>query len=224
MNAKGKKTAIATLLLATVIAIAYLLGWSSVFVVKSLAVRGAPSTSVAKIIETRSGIHVGDKLARIETRKIQSTLSDISWLDHVNIARNWLRGSIVISVSEKSPVAKFRGHLLDEQGSEFDLPQSAKVPVPTITATTQQLAKLGLLLMYSLPEDIRSKVSGISVASRQVLSFTIAASSTREIAVEWGNLEDSEVKIKVYRTLIALPENRKIIFMDLSSPFSPIVK
>jgi hypothetical protein len=42
--------------------------------------------------------------------------------------------------------------------------------------------------------------------------------------VIWGSDIEIDLKLKVYRALVALPENSKIKKIDLTEPRSPIVK
>jgi hypothetical protein len=46
----------------------------------------------------------------------------------------------------------------------------------------------------------------------------------RNIKVTWGSTKEIELKVSVYRALIALPENKNIRRVDLSAPHAPIVK
>jgi hypothetical protein len=40
----------------------------------------------------------------------------------------------------------------------------------------------------------------------------------------WGSDNEIELKLKVYKALVALPENSRIVKIDLTEPRSPIVK
>ena len=46
----------------------------------------------------------------------------------------------------------------------------------------------------------------------------------RSLKITWGGSQDLPLKIKVLRELLLLPENAKIVRMDLTTPLSPIVK
>jgi hypothetical protein len=46
----------------------------------------------------------------------------------------------------------------------------------------------------------------------------------RNVEVRWGLATDNELKAKVYKALLAQPENAKLKRMDLSAPHAPIVK
>jgi hypothetical protein len=46
----------------------------------------------------------------------------------------------------------------------------------------------------------------------------------RKLLVQWGSLEELALKVRVYKALLALPENKSINKIDLSAPHAPIVK
>ena len=45
-----------------------------------------------------------------------------------------------------------------------------------------------------------------------------------KLRINWGDTANNSLKIKIYRALIALPENKKIQQMDVSDPTKPTVK
>jgi cell division septal protein FtsQ len=59
-------------------ALAYLLGWSSVFSVKSVEVSGAPTTAVQVEIEKKSQIEVGQKLARVNPQSVARKIEKLN--------------------------------------------------------------------------------------------------------------------------------------------------
>jgi hypothetical protein len=50
------------------------------------------------------------------------------------------------------------------------------------------------------------------------------AEGNRSLLVVWGSDIENDLKLKVYKALVALPENSKIMKIDLTEPQSPIVK
>jgi hypothetical protein len=49
-------------------------------------------------------------------------------------------------------------------------------------------------------------------------------SEGKKIELRWGTNSENELKLKVYKALIALPENANIKRVDVSAPHAPIVK
>jgi hypothetical protein len=50
------------------------------------------------------------------------------------------------------------------------------------------------------------------------------SSKLRVIKINWGSPRDSDVKLKIYKALLELPENNQIKSMDLSDPTKPSVR
>ncbi|CAB4842457.1 unannotated protein [freshwater metagenome] len=46
----------------------------------------------------------------------------------------------------------------------------------------------------------------------------------KSIELLWGQEGETALKVKVYKALIAQPENSKIFRIDLTAPHAPIVK
>jgi hypothetical protein len=46
----------------------------------------------------------------------------------------------------------------------------------------------------------------------------------KRLEILWGNDGDNELKLKVFKALIALPENTGIKRVDVSAPHAPIVE
>jgi hypothetical protein len=46
----------------------------------------------------------------------------------------------------------------------------------------------------------------------------------KNLEIRWGTDSENELKLKVYKALIALPENASIKRVDVSAPHAPIVK
>ena len=72
----------------------------------------------------------------------------------------------------------------------------------------------------SLPGDLRSELTSISASSTKNFQLVLQNS----LHINWGDSANNAVKIKIYKALIALPENKKIRQMDVSDPTKPTVK
>lgn len=224
----GRKTKVATVLfIILVLCAAYLLGWSSFFTVKQITVQGAPTAVAARAIEQSSRITKGEKLARVEPRVTRSLLANISWLDRSTVSRNWLRGSVVIRVWPRTPIATYQGRLIDRAGIVFDLPNIDARGLPFISASDSSSAQFAISLLTQLPTTLQAELLGLKVSSLNSATLTlkdISQGSTKVLQVVWGDSSNMALKVKVYQALIALPENTKITEMDLSAPHAPIVK
>ena len=87
-----KRLAITTTTIAAFAAMAYLLGWSSVLTLKSVEIIGttAQPAILAQFENDEVLPQVGQKLARVDPRAIERSLSKLDWLSTADVSRNWI--------------------------------------------------------------------------------------------------------------------------------------
>jgi cell division septal protein FtsQ len=216
------------LLVVVVIALAYLLGWSSIFSVKKVEITGAPTSAVLANIEMKSQIKVGQQLARVNPQSVARKIEKLSWVKKVAISRNWLSGAVAIEVIPREPLAFFNpdqvpGQTIDEEGQLFSLPGYANPDLALISAKSPESALKANELFTQLPENFRRSITSMMATS----SHTFTLNSTlegRDIRIRWGDSQDIALKISVINSLLKLPENKQIKLIDVVAPLSPIVK
>ncbi|MCX6419761.1 MAG: hypothetical protein NTY52_01615 [Actinobacteria bacterium] len=242
---KLKRRAISMLALLLIAAAAFLFGWSDVFTVNSISITGvnaAEEKLVASRMQNRPEVaKIGIPLARVDKRVVSTRISELQWIRSVKVSRNWITKEIQIGVTRRVPIAVIMNSggrtFLDSELQIFSVPMGGEL--------TSEMSNLPMLtLKNSTPESLsafdqlRSKIaeikpSEINAKKLEVRSYlvgnpansvTLLAIDERTIKVTWGNSEDLAIKIKVFRELLLLPENVKIVRMDLTAPLSPIVK
>ena len=233
------------LALLLIAAAAFLFGWSDVFTVNSISITGVNASEeklVASRIQNRPEVaKIGIPLARVDKRVVSTRISELQWIRSVKVNRNWITKEIQIGVTRRVPIAVIMNSggrtFLDSELQIFSVPMGGEL--------TSEMSNLPMLtLKNSTPESLsafdqlRSKIaeikpSEINAKKLEVRSYlvgdpanpvTLLAIDERTIKVTWGNSEDLALKIKVFRELLLLPENVKIVRMDLTAPLSPIVK
>lgn len=233
------------LALLLIAAAAFLFGWSDVFTVNSISITGvnaAEEKLVASRMQNRPEVaKIGIPLARVDKRVVSTRISELQWIRSVKVNRNWITKEIQIGVTRRVPIAVIMNSggrtFLDSELQIFSVPMGGEL--------TSEMSNLPMLtLKNSTPESLsafdqlRSKIaeikpSEINAKKLEVRSYlvgnpansvTLLAIDERTIKVTWGNSEDLALKIKVFRELLLLPENVKIVRMDLTAPLSPIVK
>lgn len=222
---KTKRRSVLALTLLLAVTLAYVLGWTALFTVKQVRVVGAPTPSQSSLI--RESIQVGEKMARLETRALSNSFKRYTWLDHAQINRDWLNGSVTIHVWTRTPVAVFRTRLIDSNGVLFDLPSDQISHLPQITAATFVAAKFAIELLLELPTDFRAEVLDVRMQGSHTAILTVRTTllnRSRNVNVIWGDLTDTELKIRVFNALLSLPENAKVQVLNVSAPHAPIVK
>jgi cell division septal protein FtsQ len=203
--------------------LAYLLGWSNVLTIKEISYIGAPTKSSEATVKNLTNMEVGERLARVETRKIAGRLQTLPWIESADLSRNWISGKIVVAVKPRIPIATFNGQLMDATGKRFDLPGGFKSKLPSVFARDTKSGLAAIKLFTKLPTEFSTRTSAFTAISPENINFKIVEGK-RSLMVIWGSDIEIDLKLKVYKALVALPENSKIKKIDLTEPRSPIVK
>ena len=194
----------------------YILGWSSFFTVSSVEITGTKT-------QLSPGISKGEKLARIEPRAIAAKFETLDWVAEAKVSRNWINGKVSIEITERTPVAIFNNIVFDSDGNSFVLRQTPSSPLVQIQASDLVAAKKAVTFFSSLPVDLKSALMVVKVRSSGSLVLEVN-NAGKNLEIRWGDDSDNELKLKVYKALIALPENALIKRVDVSAPHAPIVK
>ena len=203
--------------------LAYLLGWSNVLTIKEISYKGAPTKSSEAVVKNLTDLKVGQRLARIETRKVEARLQTLPWIESADLSRNWLSGKILVEVKPRVPIATFNGQLIDASGKRFELPGGFKSKLPSVFARDTKSGLAAIKLFTKLPSEFSTRTSAFTAASPENINFKITEGK-RSLMVIWGSDIEIDLKLKVYKALVALPENSRIKKIDLTEPRSPIVK
>jgi cell division protein FtsQ len=194
----------------------YVLGYSSMFTVSSVEVIGSSN-------QASSGIRIGQKLARVETRAIAAKYETLDWVESANVSRNWINGKVTIQLIERTPIAIFNNQVIDSSGKSFALRSQPSRPLVEIQAGDLATAVSAVAFFTSLPEELKSALTLIKVRSTGAIVLDIN-NAGKKLEIRWGTNTDNELKLKVYKALLALPENSEIKRVDVSAPHAPIVK
>lgn len=216
------------ILVAVLIVLAYILGWSSFFSVNKIEITGAPTTKVQAEIEQKSQIEAGQQLARVNPQSVARRIEKLAWVKDVSISRDWLSGVVAIEISPREPLAFFNsdqvpGQTIDEEGQLFSLPGYSNPDLALISAKNPDSALKANELFTALPENFRKNITSMIATSTN--TFTLNSTlEGRDIRIRWGDDQDMALKISVINSLLKLPENKKIQLIDVAAPHAPIVK
>ena len=212
-----KKKPLIALATAIIVGLAsYALGWSTLFTVSSVEIKGTDQF-------LPQNVKVGEKLARVEPRAVASTYENFAFVQDAQVSRNWISGKVTISITTRTPVAIFNNQAIDASGKAFMVKGDLPVALPQIQAGNIEIAVRAVEFMTSLPDEIRSNLKILKVRSTGAYVLEVDVEG-RKVEVRWGLATDNELKAKVYQALLAQPENAKLKRMDLSAPHAPIVK
>jgi cell division septal protein FtsQ len=212
-----KKKPLIALATAIIVGLAsYALGWSTLFTVSSVEIKGTDQF-------LPQNVKVGEKLARVEPRAVASTYENFAFVQDAQVSRNWISGKVTISITTRTPVAIFNNQAIDASGKAFMVKGALPAALPQIQAGNIEIAVTAVEFMTSLPDEIRSDLKILKVRSTGAYVLEVDVEG-RKVEVRWGLATDNELKAKVYKALLAQPENAKLKRMDLSAPHAPIVK
>ena len=201
---------------AVLIGATYVLGWSSLFTVSSVEIKGS-NTQVS------SGIVKGQKLARVEPRAIAAKFETLDWVDSAKVSRNWINGTVTIELTERTPVAIYNNKVIDSTGKSFVLRGTPSTQLVQIQAGDLTAATKAVTFFMTLPADLKEALSVVKVRSTSAFVLVVN-NGGKNLEIRWGTDSENELKLKVYKALIALPENAAIKRIDVSAPHAPIVK
>ena len=211
-----KRRLIAGVVVAVLAGATYILGYSTFFTVTSVEVIGS-----TKPINT--GITKGEKLARVEPRAVATKLENLDWVESADVSRNWINGKVVVELKQRTPIATFNNQVIDSTGASF-IPQGERPSgLIEIQANGIEAATKAVNFLTELPEELNSTLTVVKVRSTGALVL-IMENNGKKIELRWGTNSENELKLKVYKALIALPENANIKRVDVSAPHAPIVK
>lgn len=194
----------------------YVLGYSSLFTVSSVEIVGSKSA-------INSGVSIGQKLARVEPRAVAAKFERLDWVESADVSRNWINGKVTIQLIQRTPIAIFNNRVIDSTGKSFQLRSEPSQPLIQIQAGDLQAAVSAVEFFTSLPEDLKSTLTVVKVRSTGAFVLEVN-NSGKNLEIRWGTNTDNELKLKVYKALLALPENSAIKRVDVSAPHAPIVK
>ena len=214
--ARKKEFAIGSLLI-LVVTLAYIFGWSGIFAVKSITVIGNDKQISESQVIALTGIHNGEKLARIDIRKV--SLENFNWIKRIEVRKNWWQGEVTLKVVTRNPVARSGTHFVDDEGYIFDPPIPPTAKLPQFNFASNSDRKAAAVFFTALPIEFSTNISEVAPGYAITLPM-----SNKTYLILWGENINNSLKIKVFTRLIALPENKNISKIDLSDPTKPVVK
>lgn len=219
-----RRWAVALLVVVVLLALAWVVGFSSALDTRQVAVTGADPTDrrqVERIAEDAIGTPLmrvdGDALAR-------RIIEEVPGAAAVSVDPDWPH-TLDVKVTSRVPALAVRAgggayRLLDLEGVVIRTVSTAPTGVPTVSAdggarVSGHGVRAAQGMLAAMPQEMRRTVKGIAVDSADQISFTLG--STKII---WGDDHTPEVKVKVIQILLA----KKPEVIDVSAPDTPVTK
>ena len=218
------RRAFAVLVAVTVVAVlVWVLGWSSILGVSEVEVSGATGAEASAVAELVD-VPIGTPLARVDTDAAAARVRERITVAEVSVRRAW-PSTLAVDIVLRTPAIVVRNpqgqlEVADAEGVSFGVVKAAPKGVPVVKAVgakgaTREALQSALALLNALPSDLSSQVSGITVSSANLVTFTLGKRT-----VVWGSGADSERKVAILTAL--LPTKAKVI--DVSAPETPVTR
>ncbi|MDY2941990.1 MAG: FtsQ-type POTRA domain-containing protein [Varibaculum sp.] len=199
-------------------ALSYLLFFSPVFQLRmsAVAVSGADSHISQNAVMEKLSRFKGQSIMRISHNRVSAAVSEITWVDTVEVRRA-LPNGFRISVTSRIPLlrAQLKGQewIVDPSGMLM-VPDAATDPeLPKAMLDSRAGGKTAASVMAVLPKEVRSEVLAIDATNPQLVKITLADS--RQII--WGDTSRGDLKAKVIGLLLDQPGK----VFDVTDPIHP---
>jgi len=208
----------------------YLLGWSKALEIRTIEISAAGNESLVRTIMVPRDLHIGLPIARVSTSRIQDDLAQFTWVRTMKIDRRWLAHDVKVMITERQGVAQYidsQGVIeyFDASGHNFISPNPPKgVPVINFAVENGESRSAVATFLAQAPADLTANLSSLSVDIRNQISLTTRVANYKSLQIAWGSDAQIPLKVQVLRKLLRLPENEKLVSVDLSNPLTPTVK
>lgn len=215
---------VALLTVLTVVALVYLLFFSSMLGAKDVSVSGS-RTVTADQIRVVAAVPLDKPMLRLSTDDIRDRVAAMPGIATVEVSRSW-PNTVEITVTERTAIAFFDSgpggdgvHLVDGGGVVFKTvparpPGLPELKLPKVSAddpvTRAVTAVLGVI-----PEQLLKQVTTATAKTPASVEFTLSSGKI----VRWGTAEQTDRKAKVLAAL--LTQDGKIY--DVAAPELPTI-
>mgnify|MGYP000875081712 CR=1 FL=1 len=208
-------------ILAAIAAVLFMFGmwlfyFSSVFSLDSLVIEGVRTVTPAEVGQ-RADLGAGTPLARVNPEDVEARVMGIPAVQSVQVSRRWPH-MIVITVVERDRVATLKDGdqwaTLDAQGFAFDHTKKKPQGLPVIEAPEGPARTAAMQVAAALPADIAAKMKKVAADSPDNVMLTTSSGVT----VAWGSPDQTDLKVRILRALLAKTKNK---WIDLRQPSTP---
>ncbi|WP_410675650.1 cell division protein FtsQ/DivIB [Amycolatopsis sp. cmx-4-68] len=215
---------VALLTVLTVVALVYLLFFSSMFGVKDVSVSGS-RTVPADQIRTVAAVPADQPLLRLGTDEIRDRVAAMPGIATVEVSRSW-PNTVEITVTERTAIAFFDSgpggdgvHLVDGGGVVFKTVPARPAGLPELrlpkVSADDPVTRAVTAVLGVIPEQLLKQVTTATAKTPASVEFTLSSGKI----VRWGTAEQTDRKAKVLAAL--LTQDGKIY--DVAAPELPTI-
>lgn len=208
----------------TLVALVYLLFFSSMLGAQDVAVSGSRTVS-ADQIRTVAAVPAGKPMLRLSTDEIRDRVAAMPGIATVEVSRSW-PSTVEITVTERTAIAFFDSgpggdgvHLVDGGGVVFKTVPTRPSGLPELklpkVSADDPVTRAVTAVLGVIPEQLLKQVTTATAKTPASVEFTLASGKV----VRWGTAEQTDRKAKVLAAL--LTQEGKIY--DVAAPELPTI-
>jgi cell division protein FtsQ len=212
---------IALLVVLSVLGIAYLVVFTSLFGVHTVEVSGT-KTIPQETVRTAAAIEPGTPLVRLDTEEVKARVAALPKVFSVEVSRSF-PSSVEIVVVERTPVAMVTAadgvHLVDGTGLDYEVVKQAPPGVPELAVEQARPdnppTRAAVAVLAAIPQQLRTQLVKITAKTAGNVQLSLADGRL----VKWGSADSSERKAAVLAPLLTRPGK----VYDVATPEFPTV-
>ncbi|WP_410619787.1 cell division protein FtsQ/DivIB [Amycolatopsis sp. cmx-8-4] len=215
---------VALLSVLTLIALVYLLFFSSMLGAKDVSVTGS-RTVTADQIRAMAAVPLDKPLLRLSTDEIRDRVAGMPGIATVEVSRSW-PNTVDITVTERTAIAFFDSgpggdgvHLVDGGGVVFKTVPARPAGLPELklpkVSADDPVTRAVTAVLGVIPEQLLKQVTTATAKTPASVEFTLSSGKI----VRWGTAEQTDRKAKVLAAL--LTQEGKVY--DVAAPELPTI-
>ncbi len=215
---------VALLSVLTVIALVYLLFFSSMLGAQEVTVSGSRTVS-ADAIRGAAAVPLDKPMLRLSTDEIRDRVAAMPGIATVEVSRSW-PNTVEITVTERTAIAFFDSgpggdgvHLVDGGGVVFKTVPSRPSGLPELrlpkVSADDPVTRAVTAVLGVIPEQLLKQVTTATAKTPASVEFTLSSGKI----VRWGTAEQTDRKAKVLAAL--LTQEGKVY--DVAAPELPTI-
>ncbi|PWH06794.1 cell division protein [Brachybacterium endophyticum] len=181
----------------------------------------------AKTVNEAASDQLDHSMLLVRSGSVEQEVEKVPGVKEAKVSKRW-PSTLGVEITERAPIASVASKdgstkILDADG--VVLPKAAGkgedlIPMKVAgKGDPASVSRAMLGVLGSLPEDMRSSVTGIKASSPDDVTLSVDVKGTKKTIV-WGNADDSALKAKVARTLLDQPGSE----IDVTSPVAPVTR
>ncbi|MFJ9786124.1 cell division protein FtsQ/DivIB [Amycolatopsis sp. NPDC101161] len=215
---------VALLSVLTVVALVYLLFFSSMLGARDVSVSGSRAVT-ADQIRAVAAVPLDKPMLRLSTDEIRDRVAAMPGIATVEVSRSW-PSTVEITVTERTAIAFFDSgpggdgvHLVDGGGVVFKTVPSRPAGLPELklpkVSADDPVTRAVTAVLGVIPEQLLKQVTTATAKTPASVEFTLSSGKI----VRWGTAEQTDRKAKVLAAL--LTQDGKVY--DVAAPELPTI-